>query len=73
MNALDRRAESTCPSQANDRQRRDYLMKDVMKTRMKLSADELVFAIIVGLVSLVFVSPFVLILIAYGYGFESLS
>ncbi len=48
-------------------------MKDVMKTRTKVSVDELVFAIIVGLVSLVFASPFVLILIAYGYGFESLS
>ncbi len=47
--------------------------EDVMQTRMKVSADELVFAIIVGLVSLVFASPFVLILIAYGYGFESLS
>ncbi len=44
-----------------------------MKTRMKLSADELVFAITVGLLSLVFASPFVLILSAYGYGFESLS
>ncbi len=44
-----------------------------MKTRMKESADELVFAIIVGLASLVFASLFVLILIAYGYGFESLS
>ena len=44
-----------------------------MKTRMKVSAGELVFAIIVGLLSLVYASPFVLILIAYGYGFESLS
>ncbi len=47
--------------------------EDVMKTRMKVSTDELVFTIIVGLASLVFASLFVLILIAYGYGFESLS
>ena len=44
-----------------------------MKTGMKVSADELVFTITVGLVSVVFASPFVLVLIAYGYGFESLS
>ena len=44
-----------------------------MKSRTKVRTDELVFAIIVGLVSLVFASPFVLILIAYGYGFGSLS
>ena len=43
-----------------------------MKTRMKVSDDELVFKITVGLVSLLLASPFVLFLIAYGYGFESL-
>ena len=46
--------------------------EDVMQTRRKVSADELVLKITVGLVSLVFASPFVRILIAYGYGFESL-